>query len=240
MQAARDGAIWLAVSVTAQLPLDLKSAPALGRADFVVGASNAETVAHVGGWRRWLAGATALVGPPGVGKSHLAGVWAAEAGAVRLAADTPSAAFPPPGAPVLVEDADRGAADATLFHLINRAAGGEGALLLTARTLPATWPCALPDLRSRLNALAVAELAEPDDALFEALLRKFFRERSARPSPELLRWLGRRVERSATAARETVARLDDASGHGRIGLGLARTVLGEVPGEASPEPEDDA
>ncbi len=227
------------MSLTAQLPLDLKNAPALGRADFVVGASNAETVAHVEGWRTWLAGAAALVGPAGVGKSHLAGVWAAEADAVRLAPDTPSAAFPPSGAPVLVEDADRGCADATLFHLINRAGRGEGAVLLTARSLPASWPCVLPDLRSRLNALAVAELAEPDDALFEALLRKFFRERSARPSPELLRWLGRRVERSATAARQVVARLDAASGHGRIGLGLARTVLGEIPGDAD-SPEDGA
>jgi chromosomal replication initiation ATPase DnaA len=173
----------------------------------------------------------------GVGKSHLAGVWAGETAAVRLAADTPTAGFPPRGIAVLVEDADRGAADATLFHLIERAQRGEGALLLTGRAAPSGWPCALPDLRSRLNALAVAELAQPDDALFVALLRKFFRERSARPSPELLRWLARRVERSAEAAREVVARLDEASAHGRIGLALARAVLGEGPG---PDPGREA
>ena len=227
MQAVAGGAIWRSVSHAAQLPLDLRSAPALGRGDFVVAPSNAETVRRVDAGGAWPGCALVLVGPAGVGKSHLAGVWAAEAAAVRLAPDTPSALFPPPGVAVLLEDADRGAADATLFHLIDRARAGGGALLMTGRTAPAAWPCALPDLRSRLNALAVAALDEPDDALFEALLRKFFRERSALPSPELLRWLSRRADRSATAAREVVARLHDASGHGRIGLALARAVLGD-------------
>ena len=232
MQGGRGGAISPAVTVAEQLPLDLHTAPALRREDLVVSPSNADTVARARAWRTWTGAALALVGPAGVGKSHLAGVWADEAAAARLAADTPTAGFPPPGTAVLVEDADRGAHDATLFHLIDRAGRGEGALLLTARSAPAAWACALPDLRSRLNALAVARLEEPDDALFEALLRKFFRERQARPSPELLRWLGRRVERSAQAAREVVARLDAASAHGRIGLGLARAVLGEAADDA--------
>lgn len=222
-----------------QLHLDLRSAPAFSAAEFVTGPSNAGAVARVEGWRGWPGCALVLAGPPGVGKSHLAAVWAGEARAVRLDADTPSARFPEPGRAALVEDADRGADDHTLFHLINRALRGEGALLLTARTLPASWPAALPDLRSRLNALAVEELAEPDDALFEALLVRFFRERSVRPSAELLRYLGRRVERSAAAARAVVERLDAASAHGRIGLGLARAVLGDEQLELLDEDENE-
>lgn len=227
MQAGRGGAISRPVNAVAQLPLDLRSAPALGRADLVVGAANEDAVRRLQAWAEWPGSALTLVGPPGVGKSHMAGVWAAETGARVLRGDTPSADFPPPGSKVLLEDADRGADDATLFHLIDRARRGDGALLLTGRRAPADWPCALPDLRSRLNALAVAQAGEPDDALLEALLRKFFRERSALPSPELLRWLSRRTDRSAAAAREVVERLDRASGHGRIGLALARAVLGE-------------
>ncbi len=223
------------MSPVAQLPLDLKSPPSLRRADLVVGAANAEAVARVEGWRGWPGAALVLTGPAGVGKSHLASVWAEEAGAVRLRPDLPSAGFPPPGGPALVEDADRGARDDTLFHLIDRAGRGEGAVLMTARAPPAAWPCSLPDLRSRLNALAVAAVGEPDEAQFEALLRKLFRERQARPSPDLLRWLARRTERSAAAAREVVARLDDASVHGRIGLGLARAVLGAEAGEDAPD-----
>ena len=228
MQAAAARAISPTVSTApAQLRLDLRSRPALDRAAFVTGPSNTEAVRRVDAWRDWPAAALALTGAPGVGKTHLAAIWAAEAGAAPLAADTPSARFPEPGRAVLVEDADRGADDATLFHLINRASRGEGALLLTGRSPPATWPAALPDLRSRLNALATAGIAEPDDALFEALLLKLFRERSARPSRKLLRYLGLRVERSGQAARETVARLDGAADGGRIGLRIARRVLGD-------------
>ena len=228
MQAVADGAISPGVTAPpAQLRLDLRSAPALDRGAFAAGPSNAEALRRLGAWRNWPAGALALVGPEGVGKSHLAAVWAAEAHAVTLAADTPSRRFPEPGRPALVEDADRDADDQTLFHLINRAARGEGALLLTGRSPPVAWPAALPDLRSRLNALATVEIAEPDDAVFEALLLKLFRERSARPSPDLLRYLARRVERSALAAREVVERLDAAAEDGRIGLGLARRVLGD-------------
>lgn len=217
-----------------QLPLDLPRAPGLSRADWMEGAANAEAGRRLADWRRWPGCALALVGPAGVGKSHLGGVWAEEAGAVRLAPDTPSPAFPPTGAPVWVDDADRGADDATLFHLLNRAARGEGALLLGGRTAPAGWSARLPDLRSRLNAVAVAELAEPDEALLTALLAKFFRERFARPSPELLRYLVHRIPHSAQAAREVVERLT-ATGE-RIGLALARRVLGD---EEAPPFEDD-
>lgn len=206
-----------------QLPLDLPLAAGLSRADWVEGAANAEAGRRLDDWERWPGCALALMGPVGVGKTHRAGVWADEARAVRLPSDAPSTRFPDAGVPAWVDDADRGAADATLFHLLNRAARGEGALLLTARTAPAEWPCALPDLRSRLNALAVVELAEPDEALLTALLAKFFRERFARPSPELLRYLVYRIPHSARGAREVVERLF-ATG-GRLGLPLARQVL---------------
>ncbi len=93
------------------------------------------------------------------------------------------------------------------------------------------WPATLPDLRSRLNALAVAEIGEPDDGMLTELLVRFFRARAARPSPELLRYLVFRMDRSAASAAEIVERLHAASGGGRIGLSLARRLLGDEPAE---------
>ncbi len=117
-------------------------------------------------------------------------------------------------------------ADEALFHLINMAAAG-GALLLTGRTAPSSWPVALPDLRSRLNALTVAELSEPDDAVLNGVLTKFFHERNIRPAEDVLPYLVKRMERSVPVARELVQRIDEAADaeHRSVSRALARQVL---------------
>ena len=86
-----------------------------------------------------------------------------------------------------------------------------GGLQLTARSHPRAWAAELPDLRSRLNALPVVEVGEPDDAILEGVLRKFFRERNIKPSDDVYPYLIHRIERSVKAAREIVVRLDEAS-----------------------------
>jgi chromosomal replication initiation ATPase DnaA len=97
-----------------------------------------------------------------------------------------------------------------LFHLINLAPREGGGLMITARSAPTLWPAALPDLRSRLNALFVAELEEPDDVVLEGLLRRFFKARNIRPGEDVYAYLLRRIERSAVTARDIVQRLDEA------------------------------
>jgi chromosomal replication initiation ATPase DnaA len=129
------------------------------------------------------------------------------------------------GRPVLADDADV-FPDETLFHLINMAGESGGGLLLTARRAPALWSADLPDLRSRLNAIQVAELAEPDDEMLDGVMRKFFRERNIRPTEELLSYLIRRIERSVPAAREMVNRLDDAAD--AAGRPVSRTLAREI------------
>ena len=192
-----------------QLRLRLGRAASHSRDEFVAGPSNAEAVAAVDAWPHWPGGCLALIGPEGVGKTHLAHAWAENTGAVildRLAPDVAAAE----GRPALLEDVDRGAPDEALFHLINLAARDGGGLVLTARLKPTAWRTALPDLRSRLNALYTGEIEEPDDEVLEGVLRKFFKERNIRPAPDVYAYLLRRIERSAVGAREIVRRLDEA------------------------------
>jgi len=192
-----------------QLRLSLARPSAHSFAEFVRGPSNAVAAAAVEAWPAWHGGSLALVGPKGCGKTHLAQAWAAAAGAVALDREAPDLAAAD-GRPVLVEDVDRGAPAEALFHLINLAARPGGGLLLTARTAPLAWPAPLPDLRSRLNALAVAELEPPDDEVLLGVLRRFFRQRNIRPPEAVYPYLLRRMGRSIPDAEEIVRRLDEA------------------------------
>ncbi|MFI4964946.1 MAG: chromosomal replication initiator DnaA [Caulobacterales bacterium] len=191
-----------------QLRLSLRRAAAHTRADFIRGPSNAEALAVLDAWPRWPGGTLVLVGPEGVGKTHLARAWAAGAKAAILDRDAPDVAAAA-GRSVLLEDVDRGIDAEALFHLINLAAHEGASLLLTARKPPAAWPADLPDLRSRLNALMVAEIAAPDDQVLGGVLEKFFRERNIRPHDDVYPYLLRRMERSIPGAQEIVRRLDE-------------------------------
>ncbi|MDB5418407.1 MAG: DnaA-related protein [Phenylobacterium sp.] len=208
-----------------QLRLRLGQPASHSRDEYVAGPSNAQALAAIDAWPRWPAGCLALVGPEGVGKTHLARAWAENAGAVildRLEPDIAAAA----ARPVLLEDVDRGVPGEALFHLINLAARDGGGLLLTARTKPVAWSAALPDLRSRLNALFTAEIEEPDDEVLAGLLRKFFKERNIRPGPDVIAYLLRRIERSAISAGDIVRRLDEAPDELKpVSRVLARRIL---------------
>jgi chromosomal replication initiation ATPase DnaA len=191
-----------------QLRLSLRKAIPFTREAFVRGPSNAAALAQLDAWPRWPAGCLVLLGAEGVGKTHLARAWAATARARTLDRQAPAVAVAA-GQPALLEDVDQGCDDEALFHLINQAARDGASLLLTARTPPASWTCALPDLRSRLNALTVAEIAAPDDEVLRGVLSNFFRERNIKPHEDVYPYLLRRMERSIAGAREIVRRLDE-------------------------------
>jgi chromosomal replication initiation ATPase DnaA len=219
-----------------QFRLKLDRTETFRRDDFVVSPANAEAVKAVDAWPAWHGGALALIGPEGSGKSHLAATWAAAARAAVIPAKGKVELSALRGRPVLYEDADRDRTrrDEILFHLFNMAAHADagGGLLITGRTPPSGWSADLPDLRSRLNAVTVAQLGAPDDAILESMLRKFFRERNIRPTEDVFPYLLRRIERSASGALEVVQRLDEAAdSEGRpVSRALARQIL-----EADPQ-----
>ncbi|PHP28819.1 DnaA/Hda family protein [Limimaricola cinnabarinus] len=184
-----------------QLSLDLPLAVALGSEDFIL--SDANRAAHrMVTAMGWPEGKLALTGPPGSGKSHLARLWQATSEAI------------------VVEDIQRlsPAAEETLFHLHNRLAASGGRLLLTADRAPARLDIALPDLASRLQATAVARIADPDDRLLRAVLAKHFADRQLVPMADVIPFLAARIERSFSSAAAVVARLD------RLALAEARPV----------------
>jgi chromosomal replication initiation ATPase DnaA len=195
-----------------QLALALPHAESLTRDNFLEGQGNAAGLTLVEAWPEWPARTMILVGPDGSGKSHLAAIWAEQAGARTLSAHALDAAAVPgalaTGALVL-EDLKAGDIDErALFHLLNLARQDGAFILITARNAPVTWPIALNDLRSRLRAIPVVELLPPDDQLFRALIVKLCADRQLAIDETVVSYLATRIERSYAAARQAVALLD--------------------------------
>lgn len=213
-----------------QLPLDLGVAAGHTRDDLVVAPANAAAVDLIDRWPDWPSPVVVLAGPAGSGKTHLARLWAAAAGAAeasadRIGADILSAASA--GRAVLIDGVDAGLDETGLFHLINSVRQGGGHLLLTSWRFPAAWPVTLPDLQSRLRAATVVEIAEPDDFLLSAVMTKLFADRQVKVEPHVIAYVANRIERSLSTAMAVVRRLDAAglARGSRITRGLAAEIV---------------
>ncbi len=173
--------------------------------------SNENALALIDAWPDWPASAIALVGPEGSGKTHLATIWAAAAGARVVSGrtlgeiDVPAALAT--GA-LVVEDAAAIADERALFHLINLAREEGAYLLFTARRAPSLWPVALPDAVSRLRALPVVTLAAPDDAMLRGVIVKLAADRQLQLDENVVGYISTHIERSFAAARAAVIALD--------------------------------
>ncbi|MFE1600857.1 hypothetical protein [Methylobacterium sp. ID0610] len=206
-----------------QLTLDLPVDPRFGPEDFLVGPSNEEAYARIEAWPDWPDRVLVLTGPAGSGKSHLAAIWAAQAGAPTVAAAEVAAAAVPrlaEAAALVIEDADRpaGRDEAALFHLLNLARERGTSLVITGAGPVEGWGIATPDLRSRLRLAPTVGIDPPDEALLRAVLVKLFVDRQLVVDTSVVDALALRIDRSLGRARDVVAALD------REGLARSRRI----------------
>ena len=194
-----------------QLALALDHAESYAREDLLSGPCNKDALELIDSWPDWPASAIALIGPEGSGKTHLATIWAAAAGARVVSAhalgeaDLHSALAT--GA-LVVEDAAASQDEPALFHLINLAREEAAFLLFTARTSPSLWPLIVPDVVSRLRALPVVMLEAPHDAMLRGVMIKLAADRQLAFDENVVRYLSTHIERSFAAARAAVIALD--------------------------------
>ena len=193
-----------------QLALELPVEESLAREEFLPAPANAAALAMIEAWPSWPDRALLVVGPEGSGKTHLATIWAAKSGALKLkSAALPSLqeVFAERPAALLLDGLERASDEAALFHLLNYC-GECGAYLLMTSRESVHESVRLPDLLSRLRRAPMLELLAPDDALLRAVLEKLFRDRQVAIEPGLVDYLALRLERSLGAARAFVRDLD--------------------------------
>jgi len=213
-----------------QLAFALPHAESLTRDNFLEGPANAAGLALVDSWPEWPNRLMLLVGPEGSGKSHLAAIWAEQAGARATSAH----ALTPDSVPaalttgaLVVEDLNPPEVDErALFHLMNLAREDEAFVLITARLPPSAFLIELRDLRSRLRAVPTVSLLPPDDALFRALIVKFCADRQMAIDESVVSYLATRIERSYAAARRAVELLDSEAL--RLGRPVTRALAAEL------------
>ncbi len=213
-----------------QLAFALPHAESLTRDNFLEGPANAAGLALVDSWPDWPNRIMLLVGPEGSGKSHLAAIWAEQAGARSTAAHALTA-DDVPGAlatgALVVEDLNSPDFDErALFHLMNLAREDGAFVLITARIPPSAFQVELRDLRSRLRAVPTVTLLPPDDALFRALIVKFCADRQMAIDESVVSYLATRLERSYAAVRQAVELLDTEAL--RLGRPVTRALAAEL------------
>ena len=213
-----------------QLAFALPHADSRTRDNFLEGEPNAAGVALIDAWPEWPSRTMLLVGPQGSGKSHLASVWAELSGARCSAAHVLSTTNVPAAlatGALVVEDLKAGKFDErALFHLLNLAREEQAFVLITAREARSALDVELRDLRSRLRAVPVVSLREPDDRLLRALIVKFCADRQLAIDEAVVRYLATRVDRSYIAVRQAVERLDSEAL--RLGRPVTRALAAEL------------
>jgi DnaA-homolog protein len=202
---------------------------------------------HPGGNQLAVAAVTGMVdpmvylhGPDGSGKSHLLQAFcAAQSGRayypLRQLRELGPAVLEGAAelAGVAIDDLDGIAGDAEwergLFKLYNDCQSAQTPLLISSRVAAAAVAVALPDLRSRLTAMAQFQLSLLTDVQLGEALRLRAAARGLELPDETLQWLQRRQARDMASLCELLDRLDMASlrEQRRLTVPFIRQVLGE-------------
>ena len=187
-----------------QLVFDLPQRAAMGRAAFLVSDSNREAVALIDGFADWQVPVQWIYGPAGSGKSHLAAVLSHQCAAlnidaVQLLQDDIARVLDGSEKPdaVIVDRLDALPVDyeEVLFHLLNFSRHENLKILLLSEKPAAQLTIGLPDLVSRLKALAAVALTSPDDALMRGLMAKLFSDRQLKVDARVIDYLLPRMVR---------------------------------------------
>ncbi len=173
------------------LPLDW-SAGGANDGPLLVGTSNADAVRYLRHVATWPVRTAVLTGPRGSGRSLMGRLFAHDTGG-------------------RVIDGHDSVSEEELFHAWNAAQSSGKPLLIIADAPPADWNVALPDLASRLAAVPVLTIGEPDDCLARDLIEALFAQRGVALAPEVAAYIVPRMERSYAMLHRIVAALDAAS-----------------------------
>lgn len=207
----------------------------LGFEELCISDSNEAALDVIRDVSRWPSTAVCLLGPAQSGLTTAALAWAKEH---RAQIVDPSAFDNFDHAEIetlakehsVIDNAEQVRSYENLLSLLNLSRTHERSVLLTSRISPANWPTGgNADLRSRLEAMPIAEFDEPDEVLLRERLVSACRLRYLKLPNNAAEYLAKRMERSFEAIEELASRLDTAISEPgtKLTINTARDVLNE-------------
>ena len=191
------------------LPLDWPQGD--GESRFILSDANREAFEHFRKWSLWPVKATILTGPRRSGRSLLARSFVERVGGR------------------LFDEAEQRDED-ELFHAWNQAQDSGRPLVMVADAPPPAWAPRLPDLKTRLAVTPVVRIEHPDDALYPALIQRFFADRGLHVPADALKFMSERLHRDYWTAERAVEAIDRfaIAERARLSLPTIRRALAEA------------
>lgn len=205
-----------------QLILDLNYVSSFAQKDFYMGKPNEIAYKWINAWPKWPKWGLVIYGGKGCGKTHLAYIWQNLSQALFLDPESlqeksgswyrlletkhRAVIIDFPEKFDLLENAEY---QKNLLHFINFLNENQGHLLICHRQAPINWvQITLNDLKSRLQAMMVIPVYQPDDEVFREILTKLSLERGIPLSNYHMNYLLKHSERSYKAAQDLIKCLD--------------------------------
>ncbi|MDR2766119.1 MAG: hypothetical protein LBB63_01490 [Holosporaceae bacterium] len=182
--------------------------------DFLEGEENHEALVHLMRWPDWTHNGTILYGDSGVGKTHLAALWAQTVNAVYVLAEglrhNPRNLFDADCHFVLDNFDDILEANHLdwLFHFFNIAHEKNRFFLILAKTPPTSWRIELDDLKSRLLAIPAVRIMTPGDELLFKITRKIAHDLGLTIGDDVISHILGVVDRCVGSIADTLKVLD--------------------------------
>ena len=196
--------------------------------EFILGSNNHQAHDRITTeLHNWHSGSLLLLGDSGSGKTHLSQIWRKLHNAIQIEHGDYSLFEQVSDynkQPLLCEDIESCDDHEFLFHLINHCQENRIHLLLTARCMIDTM---IDDLSSRLDALDKVVIEEPSVELLRIIMIKSFSDRQIKVDVQVLDYIIKRVERSFSAVKKLIQRIDHTSLHkgGNITISLVKSIM---------------
>ncbi len=204
---------------TVQEVFDFSKEESLNWSDFIESEENREALIYLTRWPDWTANGLVIVGEHGVGKTHLASLWAQSANAVCVLksslSNNPRDLFDytyDNKCNFVFEDFQDFLVDEHWFFDFYNIAKEKGrSFIITDVVPPSFWNISLKDLRSRLSLLPMVRIASHSDDLLFKVTKKLAKDYGIDISDNVIEYILHRCRRDIPEISRILKTLDKLS-----------------------------